>query len=425
MTSTAKHADGDVPPAEAAPAAAEPAPAPSSLRRPLCRRRRRPVRAGSALSLRGPAGGRRRAARPRRPRARGAEAARRPARRRRWLRRGAARLVASCRACARLCRRPVSVICVAPPARDARDVDVRGGRGAGRRALSPDYARERAFPLVASLHHGKLRGVMSPGAHRHRRRHRRHQGRRRAACAGVCRGRRALARRGGDAGGRRPVHDAHRRRLRARPAWTASWPASPTSSTARGAVEGIGVGVASHGRLRRRARRRVGQPAARRRAAARPAASSASACPSSIDNDATAAAIGEHVFGAGVGAREMLMLTLGTGVGGGIICGGRPLSRRQRRGRRARPHHHRRERARVPGQLPQPRLSRGVRRRARRWAPRRVAAAELEPDSALGRALAAGRSGRQPAADAARAGGRRRRRRRARARPASTSAPAS
>ena len=43
-----------------------------------------------------------------------------------------------------------------------------------------------------------------------------------------------------------------------------------------------------------------------------------------IDNDATAAAIGEHAFGAGAGAREMLMLTLGTGVGGGIICGGRP-----------------------------------------------------------------------------------------------------
>jgi len=43
-----------------------------------------------------------------------------------------------------------------------------------------------------------------------------------------------------------------------------------------------------------------------------------------IDNDATVATVGEHVFGAGAGTREMLMLTLGTGVGGGIIAGGRP-----------------------------------------------------------------------------------------------------
>lgn len=46
--------------------------------------------------------------------------------------------------------------------------------------------------------------------------------------------------------------------------------------------------------------------------------------PVAIDNDATAAAIGEHTYGAGLGVSEMLMLTLGTGVGGGIILGGRP-----------------------------------------------------------------------------------------------------
>ncbi len=46
--------------------------------------------------------------------------------------------------------------------------------------------------------------------------------------------------------------------------------------------------------------------------------------PVALDNDATAATIGEHIYGAGIGVREMLMLTLGTGVGGGIICGGRP-----------------------------------------------------------------------------------------------------
>ena len=46
--------------------------------------------------------------------------------------------------------------------------------------------------------------------------------------------------------------------------------------------------------------------------------------PVALDNDATAATVGEHTYGAGVGVREMLMLTLGTGVGGGIVCGGRP-----------------------------------------------------------------------------------------------------
>jgi glucokinase len=46
--------------------------------------------------------------------------------------------------------------------------------------------------------------------------------------------------------------------------------------------------------------------------------------PCAIDNDATSAALGEHVFGAGYGVEDVLMLTLGTGVGGGIIAGGRP-----------------------------------------------------------------------------------------------------
>lgn len=46
--------------------------------------------------------------------------------------------------------------------------------------------------------------------------------------------------------------------------------------------------------------------------------------PAVIDNDANAAALAEFRYGAGVGTSEMLMLTLGTGIGGGIICGGRP-----------------------------------------------------------------------------------------------------
>ncbi len=41
-----------------------------------------------------------------------------------------------------------------------------------------------------------------------------------------------------------------------------------------------------------------------------------------VGNDATAAAWAEHRLGAAVGAEDVLMVTLGTGIGGGIISGG-------------------------------------------------------------------------------------------------------
>jgi glucokinase len=47
--------------------------------------------------------------------------------------------------------------------------------------------------------------------------------------------------------------------------------------------------------------------------------------PVGLDNDANAAAIAEWKFGAGRGSSDMIMLTLGTGIGGGLILGGRPF----------------------------------------------------------------------------------------------------
>ena len=46
------------------------------------------------------------------------------------------------------------------------------------------------------------------------------------------------------------------------------------------------------------------------------------ACPVHLDNDANCAALGEATAGAAKGVRNMLMVTLGTGVGGGIILNG-------------------------------------------------------------------------------------------------------
>ncbi|HEX5586791.1 MAG TPA: ROK family protein [Acidimicrobiia bacterium] len=49
------------------------------------------------------------------------------------------------------------------------------------------------------------------------------------------------------------------------------------------------------------------------------------AMPVIVDNDANVAALGELEHGAARGCRDVLVVTLGTGVGGGIVCGGQLL----------------------------------------------------------------------------------------------------
>lgn len=46
-------------------------------------------------------------------------------------------------------------------------------------------------------------------------------------------------------------------------------------------------------------------------------------CPVAFDNDANVACWGEFTVGAGKGVKDMVFITLGTGIGGGIISGGR------------------------------------------------------------------------------------------------------
>lgn len=45
--------------------------------------------------------------------------------------------------------------------------------------------------------------------------------------------------------------------------------------------------------------------------------------PTFVDNDANAAALGEHRFGAGIGTRHMIYITVSTGIGSGLILDGK------------------------------------------------------------------------------------------------------
>ena len=82
-----------------------------------------------------------------------------------------------------------------------------------------------------------------------------------------------------------------------------------------------------------------------------------------VDNDANVAALAEHLYGAARGARNAVMLTIGTGIGGGLILGGEVYRGSTGAGAELGPHGDRDRRAALPGQLPRPRLRRDARLR--------------------------------------------------------------
>lgn len=85
----------------------------------------------------------------------------------------------------------------------------------------------------------------------------------------------------------------------------------------------LGVGIGSPGPLNRESGKVLSTPnLGWRDFPLRERVARAVDLPASLDNDANTAALGEWWMGAGQGARHLLTLTLGTGIGGGIVIDG-------------------------------------------------------------------------------------------------------
>lgn len=91
-----------------------------------------------------------------------------------------------------------------------------------------------------------------------------------------------------------------------------------------GPVQAVGVGAA--GMVDRKGIMRYAPNVAWREFPLRQRVEGEIGLPTLVDNDANTAAWGEFRFGAGVDSTDMLLVTVGTGIGGGIVVGGR-LSR--------------------------------------------------------------------------------------------------
>jgi glucokinase len=88
--------------------------------------------------------------------------------------------------------------------------------------------------------------------------------------------------------------------------------------------EGVrALGVGSAGLVDRNGVMRYAPNLAWREFPLRERVSAAVGLPTLVENDANAAAWGEFRFGAGRGSRDMLLVTVGTGIGGGIVIEGK------------------------------------------------------------------------------------------------------
>lgn len=86
----------------------------------------------------------------------------------------------------------------------------------------------------------------------------------------------------------------------------------------------LGIGLGAPGIISRRAGAVVASPnlPGWQDVPLRDRVAAATGLPVLLENDANAAAYGEYWRGAGVGCESMVLLTLGTGVGGGLVLGG-------------------------------------------------------------------------------------------------------
>ncbi|HVU13220.1 MAG TPA: ROK family protein, partial [Phototrophicaceae bacterium] len=96
---------------------------------------------------------------------------------------------------------------------------------------------------------------------------------------------------------------------------------------AAGGADLLGIGISTHGEVDHERRRPIiaGNNPALRNVDIRGALEARYPLPVVLNNDLTAHALGEYFFGCGRGIERFMVLAVGTGLGAGMIVGGKPL----------------------------------------------------------------------------------------------------